>query len=178
MEKQSKNRTEQILRVMYVLSWIAFIGLLVKTGAILVSYSVSLIHPEASHNLYRGLNLHDLRDYNLWFYTQAVSFMVAFSGMKAYVFYLVIRALSKVNLRSPFTLDVAHLLEKISYVLLGIWVVALLHNAQTEWFAKRQVVYLDQWATEGFFLMAGLVFIISQIFKRGVEIQAENELTV
>jgi hypothetical protein len=29
-----------------------------------------------------------------------------------------------------------------------------------------------------FLFMAGLVFIISPIFKRGVELQSENELTV
>lgn len=164
--------------MMYVLSWIAFIGLLVKTGAIMTSFGVSLYNPEASHNLYKGLSLYDLREHSFWYYTQVVSLMIAFSGLKAYIFYLVIQALSKVNLTNPFTMEVAVLLEKISYVLIGIWAVALLYNAQTEWFAKRQIINLDHWSTEGFFLMAGLVFIISQIFKRGVEIQAENELTV
>ncbi|MBX0332408.1 DUF2975 domain-containing protein [Pontibacter sp. HSC-14F20] len=178
MKAIGKTRTEQILRVMYVLSWIAFIGLLVKTGAIMISFSVSLYNPEASHNLYKGLSLHEVREHSFWYYTQVVSLMIVFSGLKAYIFYLVIKALSKVNLTNPFTMDVAILLEKISYVLIGIWAVALMYNAQTEWFAKRQIINLEQWSTDGFFLMAGLVFIISQIFKRGVEIQAENELTV
>lgn len=178
METIGKTRTEQILRVMYVLSWITFIGLLVKTGAILISFGVSLFNPDASYNLYRGWSLHELRAHSFWYYTQVVSLMIVFSGLKAYIFYLVIKALSKVNMTDPFTMDVAHLLEKISYVLIGIWAVALAYNAQAEWFAKRQIINLDQWSTDGLLLMAGLVFIISQIFKRGVEIQTENELTV
>ncbi|MBN2635649.1 MAG: DUF2975 domain-containing protein [Prolixibacteraceae bacterium] len=36
----------------------------------------------------------------------------------------------------------------------------------------------DSWNTGPFLFMAGLVFVISQIFKRGVEIQSENDLTV
>lgn len=178
MKTIGKTRTEQILRVMYVLSWITFIGLLVKTGAILISFGVSLFNPEASHNLYSGLSLYEVREYSFWTYIQTVSLMVVFSGLKAYVFYLVIRALSKVNLTNPFTMEVALLLEKTSFILLSIWAVALMYNAQVDWFAKREIVYLEQWSTEGFFLMAGLVFIISQLFKRGVEIQTENELTV
>ena len=34
------------------------------------------------------------------------------------------------------------------------------------------------WISGEFIFMVGLVFIISQVFKRGVEIQAENDLTV
>lgn len=178
MKTESKTKTEQILRVMYVLSWIVFIGLMIKTGAILVSYGVSLLNPGASHKLYSGLSFQDLREFSFWHYTQAISFLIAFSAMKAYVFYLVIQVLSKVNLVSPFTTEVTQLLEKISYILLGVWIVTILGNSHLEWLAKREGIYLEQWSTEGFLFMAGLVFIISQIFKRGVEIQTDNELTV
>ncbi len=178
MEIQTKTRTEQILTVMHILAWVAFIGLMIEAGAILVSYGVSCVNPEAAKNLYRGLNLYNLRQFNFWHYTLSVSFMVALSSMKAFVSFLVIKTLSKVNLMNPFKIEVARILERISYVLLGTWFIAMLNNAHTGWLLKKTGALQGDWVAGEFIFMAGLVFIISQVFKRGVEIQSENDLTV
>lgn len=176
MEKDT--RTKQILNVMYVLTWIAFVGLMIETGAILVSYVVGCINPGASKNLYRDLNLEELRAFSIWQFSWSVSFLFAVSGMKAYVSYLVITALSKVNMANPFTTEMVTILEKISYILLGIWIVAVLNNQQVEWLLKQTDITSETLSADEFIFMAGLVFIISQVFKRGVEIQSENDLTV
>ncbi|TDE17149.1 DUF2975 domain-containing protein [Dyadobacter psychrotolerans] len=175
---KTDTKTKQILQVMHVLTWIAFIGLMIEAGAILVSYAVSCVNPEAVKNLYKDLNLEELREFSFWQYTMSVSFLVAISGMKAYVLFLVIQALSKVNLENPFTIEVVLILEKISYNLLGVWIVAVINNRQTEWLLRRTGITSETLAAEEFIFMAGLVFIISQVFKRGVEIQSENDLTV
>ncbi len=163
---------------MYVLTWIAFIGLMIETGAILVSYVVSCFNPGAAKNLYKNLNLQELRAFSLGQYTMSVSFVLAISGMKAFVLFLVIKALSKVNLANPFTSEVARLLEKISYILLEIWIIVVLNNEHAGWLLKRTGITSESRSAEEFIFMAGLVFIISQIFKRGVEMQSENDLTV
>jgi hypothetical protein len=178
MEIKTKTRTEQILAVMHILAYVAFVGLLIKTGAILISYGVSCVNPEAAKNLYKGEDLYNLREFNFWHYSLSVSFMAAFSGMKALVAFLVINALSKVNLMNPFRIDVALILERISHVLLGAWLVAMLSNAHAAWLLKRTGALQVDFAAGEFIFMAGLVFIISQVFKRGVEIQSENDLTV
>ncbi|NJN41873.1 MAG: DUF2975 domain-containing protein [Flammeovirgaceae bacterium] len=175
---KTKTRTEQILTVMLVLAWIAYIGSLIKVGAILISYGVSFVNPEASKNLFMGDDLSDLRQLNFWYYTMSVSFMVAFSGMKAYVASLVVKTLSKVNMINPFTAEVAGILERISYVLFGTWMVATFNNGFADWLMKNTEVVHELWEVKEFIFIAGLVFIISQIFKRGVEIQSENDLTV
>jgi hypothetical protein len=76
MENKAKTRTEQILTVMHILAWVAFIGFMIESVAILVSFGVSCVNPEGAKNLYEGLNLYDLRHFNFWYYTQHVSFMV------------------------------------------------------------------------------------------------------
>ena len=177
MEK-NKTRTEQILKVLEIIAWIAFIGFLIKGGTILISFVVSLVNPEAAMNLYQGLNLSELKQFNLWYYTYHVSFMVSLVAMKAYVWWLVIHILSKMNLEQPFTMNFVQKLERISYQLVSIWFVAVLANGYSKWLTKfTETNYLEEASSE-FLFMAGLIFIISQIFKRGVEIQAENELTV
>jgi len=75
-------------------------------------------------------------------------------------------------------MDVARKLEKISYVLFGTWLVEMLYGAHMSWMMKLTGETFGTLDSGGFIFMAGLVFIISQVFKRGVEIQAENDLTV
>lgn len=178
MEVKTNSKTGQILEIMYVLAWVAFIGLMIEAGAIVISYVISGANPEAARNLYRGLDFYPLRQYSFWHYTRSVSFLIAISGLKAFVLFLVIKTLSKVNLMNPFTIEVARIIEKISYVLLAIWIIAILNNAQSSWLLKRTGIFMEERDTGEFIFMAGLVFIISQVFRRGVELQSENELTV
>ena len=98
--------------------------------------------------------------------------------MKAFVFFLAIKILSKVKLVNPFKIEVARILESIVYVLLGTWFIAMLTNAHTSWLLKKTGELHGDWVATEFIFMAGLVFIISQVFKRGVEIQSENDLTI
>ncbi|MEJ8758284.1 DUF2975 domain-containing protein [Pontibacter sp. H259] len=178
MEKHTKTRTEVILKTMHVLAWIAFIGLFAKTAIFLFSYGFSYFKPIAAQNFYDGLNLFSLRQSSFYNYSLHVSFMIALSAMKAYIAYLVIQTLSKVNLQNPFSAEVAGRVETLSHVLLGIWVVILISNAHSQWLFKRTGEFVSSGDGGEFLFIAGLVFIIAQIFKRGVELQAENELTV
>jgi hypothetical protein len=64
--------------------------------------------------------------------------------------------------------------------LLGVWIVSSI-------FWKTYIHYLSE-ATgiklptnntgDEYLFMAGMIYIISQVFKRGIEIQEENNLTV
>jgi Protein of unknown function (DUF2975) len=178
MEIKTRTRTEQILTVMRIVAWVAFIGLLIQAGALIISYAVSGFNPDAAKNLYQGLNLFKLRQFNFYYYTMSVSFIVGLTVMKAYIAGLVIKILSKVNLTNPFTADVANRLESMSHLLLGTWVVSMLHDVHNKWLSKRIGSFDGDWNAGEFIFIAGIVFVIAQIFKRGVELQSENELTV
>jgi hypothetical protein len=175
---KNKTKTEQLLGLMLILAWLAFIGFSIEAGAVLVSYAVSCANPVAAKNLYKGLDLYGLRQFDIWYYTGFVAFLVALSLLKALVSYLVIKTLSKFTLKNPFTMGVAKRLETISYMAFGTWLVTLLSNAYTGWLMKITGKLYGNWLSGEFIFMVGLVFIISQVFKRGVEIQSENDLTV
>ncbi len=55
-------------------------GLVAEAGAILISFVVSYTNPEAAKDLFRGIDLYNLRQFNFWYYTQFVSFMIAFKS--------------------------------------------------------------------------------------------------
>ena len=172
------SRTGQILIVMKVIAWLAYIGFSIQAGSIIISFIVSCVNPESAKNLYKGLNMYNLLRYNFTYYTLQVSFTVLVLAMKSYVCHYVIKTLSGLTLSNPFTIEVAQTLEKISYVLLGTSVAGLLGNAYSSWLLKKTGEQFGGGITQEFLFMAGLVFVIAQIFKRGVEIQTENDLTV
>lgn len=173
-----KKRTELILTIMHVLSWVVFIGIMIKAGAIIISYAVSIGNPEGAKNLYRGLNLFSLRQYDFWDYTRTVSLMVAMELFKAYIAFLVIRVLSKIKLSNPFTLEIAVMLDRISYYIFGTWILTLIFNLHLKWLSKSVAGLQENLLPDEFILLAGVLFVFSQIFRKGVEIQSENELTV
>jgi hypothetical protein len=178
MEIKVKTRTEGVLAIMNVLAWLAFIGFMIKAGAIAISYGVSCVNPGAARNLYMGQNLYRLSQFSFWHYTLSVGLMVAILCAKAFVFFLATKILMKVNMVSPFKIEVARIIQKIGYVLLITWFVAMAANAHSDWLMKTTGEPYGEWIETEFIFMAGLVFIISQVFKRGVEIQSENDLTV
>lgn len=175
---KSNSKTETILMVMNVLAWIAFIGLMVKAGTLLVSYGISAAYPEVTKNMYKGLNWYSLRQYDFWLYTGIVSMLAAIFILQAYVAYLVIKVLSRIKMASPFTGDIAKRLENIAYTLILIWVASVIYNGQLKWISKQAAGVLENTISDDFIIYAGLVYLIAQIFKKGVEIQSENELTV
>jgi hypothetical protein len=173
-----KTRTGQVLTVMNILAWITFFGLCIKAGAMLTSYVVSMVNEAAAKNLYMGLDLHYLRQYDQWYYTGIAILMIAIVILQAWIAFFVIKVLSKIKLSSPFTMEISRLLEKISYMILLTWVAAQLLNGNLKWLSEN-VSGLEQHYTSGdFIFLAGVIFIFSQVFRRGVEIQSENELTV
>lgn len=176
--KQLKTRTEQILATMPILAWVAFTAYVIETGAVLYSYTISFVDPEAAKDVYRGLNLYRLSKINFWYYTQAISLVAGLAVSKAVVAWLVIRALTKFRLENPFTMDMVVRLEKISYAAFGTWILAMVSNGHLAWMMKETGELQGNWISGEFIFIIALVYVMSQIFRRGVEIQTENELTV
>jgi hypothetical protein len=173
-----KKKTGIILVVMNVLAWIVFIGLMVKAGALLFSYVITIGNPEGAKNVYNGVNLYVLRQYSFWHYSQKFLLMIGLPVLQAYTAFLVTKVLTKIKMANPFTIEISKLIEGISYFVLGIWLMSLIHNLYTKWLWKKIPGLHEELISLDFVFLAGVLFVFSQIFKRGVELQTENELTV
>jgi hypothetical protein len=176
-------KTKQVLFILHIISWIVFIGLCIKTGTVIVSAFVSLfINPEAVKNLYMGLNLSSLQQFDEGHYIAVILMIIFLTALKAFIFYLVIKIFLTINLTNPFSTEISFLISGIGYVSLGIGVITVITNAYCEWLTKHGVIFPDLrdylGGTAEFLLLGGVIFIISQVFKKGIEIQSENELTV
>lgn len=170
------------LMLITVVIWSIFIGLCIQAGALLFTFIYSLFKPIVSQNLFEGLNLSALRDQNFWYYVCVISMVLFIAGQKAYLFFLMIRIFLKINLVHPFSWEVSKLITSISYLAFQIGVAILLSSGWFKWLEKRgydldKVTGMVSGGFE-FLLLAALLIAIGIVYKRGVEIQSENELTV
>ena len=171
--------TTIILKIMNILFWIVFIGLCIKTGALLISFFVSLfINPEGAQDLYLGLDLYDLYNFDLEKYIGVASLLIALMAMKAYLAFLVVKLFMKFDLNHPFNEKTASLISEISYYALSIGVVAIIAEGYADRIIKHGIALQIDWGEEQFLFFAGIIYIIALVFKKGVEIQNENELTI
>ena len=174
----TKTKTQTILVVMNVLAWLTFIGIMIEACGILVAYGVGAAKPSMASKMYKASDWNNLREFDFWYYTAIITLKAAILIIEAFTAYMVIKVLSTIKITNPFTMDVAKRLENIAYMLILAWVAVLLYNGQVKWLSKQVAGLQEQLLSPDFIIYAGLVFVISQIFKKGVEIQSENELTV
>lgn len=173
------NSNSNLLKVMNVLFWIAFIGLCTKTGVILVSFLISLfVNAEGARDLYSGINLYDLYAFDLQFYVFTVSLFVTLTGLKAYIAYLVVLFFTKFNLEKPFSHELTSLFLTISYVSLGTGMLAIIADGYCKWIMKKGISVPIDWSGSEILFFAGVIYLLALVFRRGTELQTENDLTV
>lgn len=172
-------KTQQVLGILQVVSWILFIGLCIQTGAMVVSLCISaFVGPGIGANFYMGIDLSELMAFSQGHYWGQASLLVVLSGLKAYLFYQVVKAISKINVAHPFSSDMAQLISKMSAIALQIGIFGLVTEMYAGWLHKEHVHFSINMEGSEFLYLAGILFVIAVIFKRGIEIQAENELTI
>lgn len=175
-----KPNTKIVLKVMHVLSWITFIGLCISTGTLLYAIIVSaFINPVGIIDPVNGFDLFALKKLGTSYFVNVSSLVILISILKTYMFYLVIKIFIKINLTHPFSCIMPKLLSKICYVAFSI---GLLSYVATS-YSSRLPDHINGLSelTDGFhefIFFAGIIFIISLIFQKGIEIQSENELTI
>ena len=162
---------------MNVIAWIVFIGLLIKAGTILFVYGLSFSDESVAENLFGGINLLDYRNHSFLQYSFIVLYKVVLFSIEAFIAFLVTKLLSNLNLKAPFSTSSQKLLEKISYSVFCLWIVALLHNTHIQFIGMKYNFSMELFSSD-FIFLAGILFIFAQIMKRGIEIQQENELTI
>jgi hypothetical protein len=176
-------KTKHVLNVINILFWIAFIGLCVKTGSILYSTLVGLfVNPAAAQNLYIELDLSHLYQFDKGYYYLIAGLIIGITALKAYIFYLLIRIISKINLVHPFSREVVTMISLISFIAAIIGIFSNSGISYCDWLISKGVQFpvMHPYLGGGseFLLFAAVIFFIAQVFKRGLEIQDEHALTV
>jgi hypothetical protein len=167
---------------LYVIAWLIFVGLSIEAGGLIVNFFFSLYKPEFIQHLYQKLDLTEMYQNSRLAFFNTYSFILSISILKCFLFYIVIRLMHKMDLSKPFNTFVAKQISQISYFTLSIGLLSYIarefaKNLMHQGFATDS---LNQfWAdSQAFILMGAVIYIIATIFKKGVAIQNENDLTV
>ncbi len=171
-----------VFQFLHVVAWIIFVGLSIEAGGLVVNFVFSLYKPEFVQNLYQKLDLSEMYERSQWAFYSTYSFILVISILKAYMFYVVIRLLSKLNLEKPFNSFVSEQISQISFFTLSIGLLSYIAR-QTAKNLEHHGFEIDGvsqfWVdSEAFIIMAAIIYVIASIFKKGIELQNENDLTV
>ncbi len=167
---------------LYIVAWLIFVGLSIEAGGLVVNFFFSLYKPEFVQNLYQKLDLTKMYQDSKSAFFGVYSFILIISILKPCLFYRVISLMHKMDLSKPFNDFVARQISQISYYTLSIGLLSytarqLVRNLTHHGFVPDNVSQF--WAdSQAFILMGAVIYIIATIFKKGVELQNENDLTV
>jgi len=178
--------TKQILKVLLILSWIIFIGVCVEAGGCIFSASYTLlINSMNAAHFWEGNDLSGLYKYDPGYFVAETLLISIAAVLKAVIFYLIVKILhdKKIDMAQPFSNEVRRLILKISCLAFGIGLFTQWGVHYTEWLVKKGISmpdtqHLHLGGPDVWLFMGVILFVIAQIFKRGIEIQTENELTV
>lgn len=171
-----------IFKCLNILAWIVFVALCIEAGALLVNFIYSMFKPSIIQNLYQKLDLSSVYAKSKWFYYAIYSFLLTFSIIKAYLFYIMIKLSSALNLTKPFTTYVSKKISQISYYTLSIGILNYIgqetvKNLQQKGYVLHNIsqFWVD---SKSFIVMAGIVYVIAVIFEKGIQLQSETDLTI
>jgi hypothetical protein len=178
--------SKQILKALNILSWIIFIGICVRTGGYIFNTIFLLTsNPFGSHYFWEGADLSRLLEFDRGYFMVIALLMIIVSVLKSLMFYCIVKILhnKKLNMDQPFSKEVCSLIFMLSYISLAIGLFSGWAAGYSEWFVKKgvlmpslQSMHVD--GADAWWFIAIILFVIGHIFKRGIEIQTENELTV
>ncbi|MDP5094084.1 MAG: DUF2975 domain-containing protein [Polaribacter sp.] len=177
-----KKTNTFVFIIVKIVAWLIFVGLCIEAGALIVNFVYSIFKPEIVGKLYQKLDLQEMYQLSKWVFFRMFSFVLVVSLLKAYLFYLVILLVTKFDLSKPFNEFVSEKISQISYFTFSIGFVSYIARQAGKNITNKGIdtQMLNQfWVdSQAFILMSAVIYIIAIIFKKGIELQHENDLTV
>ena len=163
-----------ILNTLKFLSQIGFI-LLCFSGVQVMFLSISdLVSNQNAYTDYGGLGL-------MHYLIREVFFLVDIA-LYAFLFYQIMTIFKKLDLAEPFSEEVGKFIFKISYISFGIFILKLVAYVHENILVKQGfesgMIYKYSESAQTHLLMAGILYLIGHIFKKGIALKNENDLTV
>lgn len=175
-------KTDLVIKFLHVISWIIFIGLCIQMGTLIFNYAFIQFHIFEVKYLYLILDLSELFTQNEIYFGMLFSLAIGITALKAYTFFLITQIFEHLKLDKPFSIEISNLISKISYYIFSVGILGTIAHRFNQQLAKRGYPVENAWEYwndySAFLMMAAVVFVIAQIFKKGMELQSENELTV
>jgi hypothetical protein len=181
-----KITTSTMLKMLYILSWIIFVGLCIEAGGFLTNTIYTLaISPNLASHFWGKLDLSNLYNYDAGQFFVVTTFMNIVAILKAILFYSIIKVLHDrhLDMQQPFNHAIRKFISGMAFNTLFIGLFSMWGKSYVLWLETKNVQLpkielLKIGGADVWFFMGIVLLVIAQIFKKGIEIQEENELTV
>jgi hypothetical protein len=180
------TKTNYVLKVLHVISWIIFIGVCLEAGIFIVSTVLPLIlSPEDAAKTWREVDLLELYNINQSHFVTVSSLMSIVAVLKAIMFYIIVKAFhsKKFSLSQPFNEPVKRFILILAYLAFGIgffssWGTGYVDGLVAQGIKMPGIQHLKLAGADVWLFMGVTLLVIAQVFKKGIELQHENDLTV
>jgi hypothetical protein len=179
-------KTDYILTVLNVLSWIVFIGLCLDAGIFIVYTVLTLmLEPAQAAKMWKEVDLTAVYNYNQSHFVTLTSLIIIATILKATMFYCIVKFFynKNLNLSKPFNEAAKRFVLTLGYLSLGIgffssWGTKFVEGLTLKGVSIPDLRYLRLGGSDVWWFMGIVLLVIAFIFKKGIELQNENELTV
>lgn len=179
-------KTDYVYKTLYAISWILFIGVCIEAGGFLFNTFFTLwLNPLGAKKFWMEINLSELYHYNQSYFVIITSLMIIVALLRAVLFYIIVKNFhdKKINLTRPFNEVARQFVLNIAYLALAIGLFSFFGANYATGFIKKginmpDIQQLRLGGADVWLFMGITLLVIAQIFKKGIEIQNENDLTV
>lgn len=169
-----------------VLSWILFIGLAIETGGYFTNAIVTLFfNSEWAGHFWGNIDLSELYAFDLGLFICLITLLTIISLCKTIMFYHIISIFhkKKFDIENPFNETIKIYFLNFAYIVLEIGLFSYAGKVYTKWLIERGIELppLENMNIEGsdvWIFMGITLLLFAKIFKKGVELQKENDFTV
>ena len=179
-------KTDYILKVLHVLSWIVFIGLCLDAGIFIVYTILTLmLKPEEAAKMWKEVDLTAVYNHNESHFITLTALIIITTVLKALMFYVIVLFFYKknLNLSKPFNETTKKFVLNLGYLSLGIglfssWGTGVVEGLIQKGVSLPDLRYMRLAGADVWWFMGIVLLVIAIVFKKGIELQNENELTV
>ena len=174
--------SKHMLTLLYIISWIIFIGVCIEAGSFITNAIFTLGVNSENASLFGLTNLYS---FDPGYYLVIIIMMTIAGVMRVIMFYLIVKLLreQKLQMMQPFNRDIVRFIFNVSYLAVGIGMFSSWGVKYVGWFGKQGVQMpgiqtLRLGGADAWLFMGATLLVITHLFKRGIEIQTENEFTI
>lgn len=181
-----KGKNNWMYHILHILAWVIFAGLCIEAGGLVVNVIMrEFVSVTTVRKLWMLIDLSNIyaSDKNIYF--QILSAIILVAVLKAVLFYKIVKLFSTRNLDlvQPFNIIVAKFLKNLAVFSIVIGLICIVAAKFTESaiaggvaLPSNEVLRFvggDVWVFMGIILL-----VVEIMFKRGIDIQEENDLTI
>ena len=180
-----KIKSKYVQAILLIITGIIFVGVCIEAGGFIFNTVYALNKPSVAAHYWLNLDLSAVYNYDKGQFVVVTTYMIIPAVLRCIIFYLIIKLLmdKKLSLSQPFSKYMTKFISLMAWLALGTGLFSSWGANYVNWLESKKIAMpgiheMRLGGADVWLFMGVVLLVIAQLFKRGLEIQSENELTV